>query len=461
MTPPTPPAPPALLTVPALTDPRPAAALDVAHRTTSSGLRVVAVRKPGIPLAELRLRIPFLSPQPGHPAQATLLSDTLLTGAGSLDRAGFAAAVQSLGADLGVGVDADRLIVSGNVLATETAALLDLLRRVLTEPRYAAQEVATERERLVERLTIARSRAGTVAAEKLGLRMWGQHPYALDLPQPADVELTTVEQLVALHEARVRPAGSVLVVVGDVETAALLDQVEAALASWTGDCPDGAVTSMPTSIPGPLLVVDRPGSVQSSLRMGTDALTRTDPGYPALQLANLIFGGYFSSRWTENIREDKGYTYGPHSRVDHHALGSTLMFDVEVATDVTAPAMVETRYELGKIASLGVTEAEVDAVRQYAIGTLALSTSTQAGLASTLSALAAHNLGLEWVIDHPARLLATSVDEVSAAAAQFFAPVRHTSVIVGDADSITDSLAALGPVERSAEVLSLESTEPE
>jgi zinc protease len=447
--------------VPPLTDPRPAAALTVAKRTTASGLKVVAVRKPGIPLAELRLRIPFLSSDPGHPAQAALLSDALLTGSGGLDRAAFAAAVQGLGADLGVGVDADRLIVSGNVLATETAPLLDLLRSVLTEPLYAADEVQTERERLVERLTIARSRAGTIASEKLGQRMWGEHPYAHDLPQPEAIQATTVEQLVALHEASVRPDGAVLVIVGDVETDALLDEVEAALASWTGICPDGRVGSLPTPVPGPLLVIDRPGSVQSSLRMGTDALTRTDPGYPALQLANLIFGGYFSSRWTENIREDKGYTYGPHSRIDHHALGSTLMFDVEVATEVTAPAMVETRYELGKIASLGVTQDEVDAVRQYAIGTLALSTSTQAGLASTISALSAHNLGLEWVIEHPARLMATSVEEVSAAAARFFGPGRHTSVIVGDAETITESLAALGPVERSAETVPAELADEE
>jgi predicted Zn-dependent peptidase len=172
--------------------------------------------------------------------------------------------------------------------------------------------------------------------------------------------------------------------------------------------------------------------------------------FPALQLANLIFGGYFSSRWTENIREDKGYTYGPHSRIDHHVLGSSLMFDVEIATEVTAPAVLETRYELGKIASLPVTEAEVDSVRQYAIGTLALSTATQAGLASTLSALAATGLGLDWIAEHPARLSAIGVDDVSAAAAEFLAPARLTQVIVGDAATITGPLAALGPVTSDA-----------
>jgi predicted Zn-dependent peptidase len=191
--------------------------------------------------------------------------------------------------------------------------------------------------------------------------------------------------------------------------------------------------------------------VQSSLRIGGAALPRADARYPALQLANLVFGGYFSSRWTENLREDKGYTYGPHSRIEHNVLGSSLLFDVEVATEVTAPALLETRYELGRIASLPVTGDEVYAVRQYAIGTLALSTATQAGLASTLTALSAFDLGLDWIAEHPKRLAAVTVDDVGAAAHEFFAPARLVDVVVGDARSITDPLATLGPVERSAD----------
>lgn len=441
---------PTVTPVPALTAPRRPRRLTVDERTLASGLRVVAVRKPGVPLVELRLRVPFLSARATHPARAAVLSDTMLTGAAGLDRADLAATVQGLGGDLSVGVDADRLMVSGTVLATNLAPLLRLLAGVLTEPAYPAADVATERERLVERLTIARSRAGTVASEALGLRMWGEHPYSLDLPQPDAVAATTPAQVRRMHADLVRPDGAVLVVVGDVTTKRVLDQVEAALAEWTGAPAASRVPPLRDPEGGPLLVIDRPGSVQSSVRMGTAALPRDHEGYPALQLANLIFGGYFSSRWTENIREDKGYTYGPHSRIDHHALGSMLMFDVEVATEVTGPAMLETRYELGRIASLPVTPAEVDAVRQYAIGTLALSTATQAGLASTLSALAAFGLGLDWVAEHPRRLAAVGVDEVSAAAAEFLAPARLTQVVVGDAASITRPLAALGPVTTDA-----------
>jgi zinc protease len=434
------------MTVPALTEPRKAKKLTVTERVTDSGLRVIVVRKPGVPLAEVRLRLPFGSARATQPARSALLADTMLTGAAGYDRSGLAAAIQTLGGDVSVGVDADRLMIAGNVLATNLAALLGLLATVLVDAGYPDEEVGTERERLVEKLSIARSRAGVIAGEALAHRMWGDHPYARDLPEPNAVAATTPGQIRKLHDEMVRPSRGVLVIVGDVSANRVLDQVETALAGWTGVPRVGRMPALPEPDAGALLVVDRPGSVQSSLRMGGLAVPRADDRYPALQLANLIFGGYFSSRWVENIREDKGYTYGPHSRIEHNVLGSSLLFDVEVATEVTAPALLETMYELGRIASLPVTPAEVESVRQYAIGSLALSTATQAGLASTLSALAVFDLGLDWVIEHPHRLAAVGVEEVSAAAAQFLAPARLTSVVVGDAQTITVPLAALVPV---------------
>ena len=435
-------------TVPALTAPRRARKLGAAETTTATGLKVIAIRKPGVPIAEVRLRIPFQSAAATFPAKAALVSSALLTGAGSYDRAGLAAAIQALGGDLNVSVDADRLAITGNVLSNRLRGLLDLLAVVLTEATYVADEFATERDREVERLTIARSRSGTIASERLAERMWGGHPYAHDLPQAEAVAATTPAQARAVYRDRVRPEGAALVIVGDISPARVIDQAGQALTRWTGDGAKPRIPKLPAPVPQPLLVVDRPDSVQSSVRMGTSAVTRTDPRYPALQLANLVFGGYFSSRWTENIREDKGYTYGPHSRIDHHVPGSTLMLDVEVATEVTGPAMLETLYELGKIASLPITPTELESVRQYAIGTLALSTATNAGLASTIAALAAFDLGLDWIREHPARLSAVTLDEVTEAAREFLAPSRFTSVVVGDAKQIAQPLSVLGQIEK-------------
>jgi zinc protease len=429
--------------VPALTKPVKPRRLSTVDRTLENGLRVVAVRKPGVPLAEIRLRIAFLSAKAAHSARATLLSDTMLTGSPAHDRSGLAGAVQALGGDLNVGVDADRLVLSANVLSSNLVALLDLLREVLVSATYPDDEVDGERDRLLENLTIARSRSQVVANEALAQLMFGTHPYAVDLPQPADVRAVTASQLRRLHADQVRPVGAVMVVVGDLPPVGVIARVEHALGSWTGKPLGSRVPKLPPIIGSPSTIIDRPGAVQSSIRMGASALRRDDARYPALQLANAIFGGYFSSRWTENIREDKGYTYGPHSRLEHHVLGSTLTLDVDVATEVTAPAVLETIYELGRISLLPVTETELESVRQYSIGSLALSVATQAGLASTLSGLIGVGLGPDWLVEHTAHLASVTLAEVNEAAREFLAPTRFVGVIVGDEATIREPLSAI------------------
>jgi zinc protease len=432
--------------VPALTQSRRARKPTSAQRRFGSGLEATAVRRSGVPLVEVRLRVPFLADRASHPARAALLSDTVLTGTAQRDRTELAAAVQALGADLSVSVDADRLMIGGAVLASEIRGLLALISEVLTEASYPDTAVATERDRLIEKVTIARSRAGVVASEALARRMYGDHPYGRDLPQADDLAATTARQLRKLHADFVRPEAASLIVVGDLSPERVLDLADELLGAWTGERSRSRIRRLTEPMLGPLQLTDRPGSVQSALRMGAAALRRDDERYPALQLANTIFGGYFSSRWTENLRENKGYSYGPHSRIEHHVLGSALLLDADVATEVTGPALLETWYELGRIASLPVTPAEVEAVRQYVIGTMALSTATQAGLASTLAGLAGTGLGLPWLADHPRRLARLSVDEVSAAAAEFLAPSRFVSVVVGDADAVAGPLSALTTV---------------
>jgi predicted Zn-dependent peptidase len=167
-------------------------------------------------------------------------------------------------------------------------------------------------------------------------------------------------------------------------------------------------------------------------------------------LANLIFGGYFSSRWVENIREDKGYTYGPHSLIEHSVAGTILVVSAEVATEVTGPALLETWYELGRIASLPPRRDELDQARQYALGTLQLGMSTQAGLAGLTSTYAGYGLRLDYLAEHAERLSRTTLDEVAAAAARYLAPARGVTVVLGDAERIEAPLAGLSVVTRTA-----------
>jgi predicted Zn-dependent peptidase len=420
------------------------------ERTLPNGLRVLVVRQPSVPLVELRLRIPFAGSRrtlQTHPARTSVLADTMLAGTQNRSQVDIAETLQGLGADLSVSSDADRLLLAGTTLAPGLGALLGLLAEVLADASYPAREVGVERDRLAQRLSIARSQPSVLVREALAQRMFGDHPYAHELPDADAVRKVTPAQVRRLHADRVVPAGSVLIVVGDLSPARTLDRVEQLLGGWQADTEAVLAPPLPAIVPARPLIVHRDGSVQSAIRMGLPALTREHPGYPAYQLANLIFGGYFSSRLTENIREDKGYTYTPSSRVDHTPSGSSLVVQADVATEVTAQALLEMNYELGRMATGTIAESELEAVRQYAIGTLALSIATQSGLASTISGLAAVGQGLDWLHEHPRQLAKVTLDEVVEQAHRLLTPSAAVTVVLGDADDITASSGRLSAVE--------------
>ncbi|WSK42441.1 insulinase family protein [Micromonospora maris] len=415
-----------------------------AERTLGNGLTVIAVRRSAVPLVELRLWMPFGR---AHLARGQLLAQTLLSGTETMSSVQIAAELQKIGGGLSAGLDPDRLMLSGTGLATGLDRLLEILAEVLTGANYPAEWVATERDRMVDGIQVARSQPAHLVRTALLKRIYGKHPYAVQTPEPEQVRAVRPAALRTLHAQRVHPAGAVLVLVGDVRPERALDAAEKALGGWNGDGHSAAPPPAPPLVPGPLLLIDRPGSVQSSLRMALPAVPRTHPDHAALQLANLIFGGYFSSRWVENIREDKGYTYGPHSVVEHSVAGSLLVAAAEVATEVTAPALLETHYELGRLATLAPSEEELEQARQYALGTLQLGVSTQAGLASLVSAYAGNGLRLDFLSEHAARLARTTADDVAAVAARYLAPSRAVTVVLGDAERIADALGTLTSIE--------------
>ncbi|MFG1775495.1 M16 family metallopeptidase [Micromonospora sp. NPDC049051] len=414
-----------------------------AERTLGNGLTVIVVRRPAVPLVEVRLWMPFGR---AHLARGAMLAQTLLSGTRTMSGVRIAAELQRVGGGLSAGIDPDRLMLSGAALVTGLDRMLEILAEVLTDASYPNDDVATERDRLVDRIQVARSQPAHLARTALLRRIYGTHPYAVQTPEPEAVRAVRPGVLRTLHAQRVHPADAVLVLVGDVQPDRALDAAEKALSGWNGAGHTADLPPAPPLEPGPLLLVDRPGSVQSSLRMALPAVPRTHPDHAALQLANLIFGGYFSSRWVENIREDKGYTYGGHSVVEHSVAGSVLVAAVDVATEVTGPALLETTYELGRLATLAPREDELEQARQYALGTLQLGISTQAGLASLTSAYAGSGLRLDFLAEHAARLAGATVAEVAEAAARYLAPARAATVVLGDAERIAPQLAALSPV---------------
>ena len=435
--------------VPGLGRPRKPRLPTVAERVLPSGLRVVAVRRPSVPVVHLRLRIPSAVRRDQDLARAGLLERTMLLGTAEHDQGELAETLQRIGGSLRVSGDADRMILAGESLRGGIGELLGLLSEVLTTASYPKDPVEGEAARLADQLQRALSQPGVQADEAWLRQLYGDHPYGREHPAADEVLAVPTSSLRAAHRRRIVPDGSLLVLVGDLTPARALDQVAAALDGWD-------TSGSPTRVPkvgalqtGPLRLVDRPGAVQSNIRMGGPAPARTDPSYAAAEVANALFGGYFSSRLVMNIREDKGYTYSPRSSLRHAPAASCILTAADVTTEVTAAALVEIGYELGRMATLPPSADEVAATAQYLVGSLALSTATQAGLAATLSVLLADGLDVTWLRDHPAALMAVTPEDVHAVAQTMLAPASLVTTVVGDAAQVAEPLAALSEVTRT------------
>lgn len=438
------------MTLPPLIEARSARAPRAVSATLPNGLDTLVVRRPTVPMVEVRLRIPLPAANSRTAAATTargsLMSSSMLFGTARRSQQQLANDLAAVGADLSVSVDADRLLLSTAVLRTGLSTVFDLLADILTSAAYPSAEVDAERDRLGQRITMAMTQPGVVARLARSRRLFGEHPYAHSLPDPALVAALDATTLRRAHRDRVRPHGATLVVVGDVGPAAVAKQATSAFADWVGPARRSRLAPLPDFDPTGITLVDRPGAVQSNLRLGGAAVGRNDPDYAALQLANLVFGGYFSSRLTENLRERNGFTYSPHSGIDNAVAGSTLVVDADVASDVTARALHETWYELGRMALAPVTQDELDSARRYASGTLALSTATQSGLASTLTSLVGQSLSPSWLADHQRELARVGIADVERVSRRYLSISSLATVVVGDAALIKDSLGCLAQV---------------
>ncbi|MGH9291831.1 MAG: M16 family metallopeptidase [Acidimicrobiales bacterium] len=407
------------------------------------------MKRSRIPLVELRLAFPLPAAQIRRGAEPLVMSESMLAGTGRHDRASLADAVGRLGGAIGVTVTGDCLILHASALAPRLGRLLSLVAEVLTSASYAADEVSSDRRRSADEVRLALSLPETMAGEALARRLWGRHPYGAAMPRPEVVERVGAARLRQLHSTVLRPAAGCLVVVGDVQPTRALANTEEALGSWleTKPAESQSLPPLPNVMQGPIQLVDRPGAIQSNIRIGGRMPSRSREDWPAAAMANAVLGGMFTSRLVENLRERNGYTYSPFSKVTHLRAGSGLRVGADVSTGVTAPALVEMTYEIARLASCGVTTDELELARRYLTGVFLFATSTQVGLVSTLAILAVAGLRPEYLARYPARLATVTKEEVDGAAARYLAPSTLATVVVGDAEVVTDPLAALGQVE--------------
>ena len=404
-----------------------------------NGLTVTMVQYGNVPKVIVRAVVRAGNVNDGdQPWIADLTGEMLEQGAGDLDAGGVAEAAAAMGGELGIGVGTDRTFVTLDVLSEHVGDAVGLMADVLRDPALPEGEVDRLKADLVRNLSVAKSQPGTQADEAFGMLTYPGHPYAGALPSAEKIEGYGIEDVRRFHEEEYGAARTHLYVVGQFDERRAKRAIRKAFAKWeAGEAPLVMAATAPSA--PEVVLVDRPGSVQSTLRLG-----KRVPAVDAsvdLDAANTLLGGYFSSRITRNIREDKGYTYSPYSTIDAD-LGAAAWYQAgDIQIQSTGPALSEILTEIERMRGEAPSEAEVDAIRNYLSGVFVLRLASRGGLASQLAYTDFHGLGASYLETYVDKVRALTGEDMQAAAEAHLDPEAMHLVVVGDVSQTRPQIA--------------------
>ncbi len=436
-------------------EPRPWALPAPERATLDNGLTVLRCDRPGqqVVAVEVLLDAPLDAEPEGLDGVATIMARALSEGTDRHSAEEFAAELERCGATLDSMADHPGVRVSLEVPASRLPKALGLLADALRAPAFDSGEVDRLVRNRLDEIPHEMANPARRAAKQLSAELF---PAALRISRPRQGTQQTVSRIDAaavraFYEAHVRPATATAVVVGDL-TGLDVDAVLAGtLGAWTGDKaaqrPVPAATADDT---GRVVIVDRPGAVQTQLLIGRVGPDRHDSVWAAQVLGTYCLGGTLTSRLDRVLREEKGYTYGVRAfgqvlRSAPDGSGAALLaISGSVDTPNTGPALDDLWKVLRTLASEGLTDAERDVAVQNLVGVAPLKYETAASVAATLADQVEQFLPDDYQARLYARLAGTGTVEATAAAVGAFPVDRLVTVLVGDASAIREPVEALG-----------------
>jgi zinc protease len=425
--------------------------------TLDSGLELITAHLPGRPLLVGHLLLhgtgAGATGEPGEQAGATVLAARAMTeGTRRRDAIELIEASERLGAEIAADAGWDSFAVSVEVPRSRLAPALELLAEVALEPSFPDDEVQRLRDERLNDLLQAkaepRRRVERAFAETL-------YAPGAAYGRPQGGTETTVpgldrETLAARHAALLEGSRATLVLAGDlagIDARALVADV---LGGWSGSAQataDAGAAGPPADMRAPggrVVVVHRPGSPQSELRIGHVGVRRRTDDFHAISVLNAILGGLFGSRLNALLREQKGYTYGVHSSFDTRVGAGPFAVRTAVQTEFTVPAIVDTLAELRRIGETPVTDEELATARDYLVGVFPLRYETSGQVAGAIAGLVATGLPDDELDRYRPAVAAVSAEQVLEAARTRIRPAEVSVVAVGDADAFLPALEAAG-----------------
>ena len=432
---------------------------EMRRATLGNGLRICTIEHHEVPLITCFVLMPIGSSQdPQHqPGLAAITGDLLDEGSGDLDALAVHEALGRIGAHLDTEIGADATLLELTTLEQYAPRALELLASMVRNPRLDQRDFDRVRELRLNRLVQLRDLPPAVADRIFTHHLYRDHPYGhLPIGAEGSLQALLLKDVVAFHRRVYTPAYATVIVVGDASHDRLAALVADAFGDWTTPATtqapllDVAALDVPPLEAGRVVLVHRTGAAQSELRIGHVGLPRTTPDYHALLVMNMILGGQFVSRINMNLREEKGFTYGARTSFEFRKGPGPFVFQASVQSDVTADAVKEALSEIEGIRGKRlVTAAELELGRAALTRGYPRNFETSEQLGRAAVQLALYDLPDNYFTTFVPKVLAVSEADVTRVAHDHIDPARLLTVIVGDREKVSPTLAGLDLGERS------------
>ncbi|MFZ4874972.1 M16 family metallopeptidase [Janthinobacterium sp. Mn2066] len=421
--------------------------------TLANGLTVIYNSNPGVPLVSTQLVIKSGSgANPlAQPGLSSFTAQLLQEGTATRTAPQIADEVAQLGALLGTGSGVDASFAQLTSLKATFPQALDLLADVVQHPQFPQEEVERQRASRIGELAQQRENAGAVAARVEAAALYGpKHPYGnIQLGTEAALKATTRADLQAFWQQHYLPNNAALIVSGDISEAELKALAEAKFGAWKPGTVAPSVNATPETTKARLILVDKPGAPQTAVRLSTIAVDRKTPDYAPLQVMNAALGGLFTSRLSNNLREEKGYTYGVRSQFQYRSQPGPFSIAAGVRTDVTGPAVSETFKEIRAMIAKPLSAKELSNARNSQVLSLPGQFETNASISASMANTYIYGLGLDYYSSLPQRFSSVTGKQVQEVVKKYLQPEKLIVIGVGDQAKIAPQLSRLklAPVE--------------
>jgi zinc protease len=440
--------------------PEPAFRLPPIYRgKLSNGMNMMVVECHETPAVSVHVTFPFGSADDpaGKLGLAELTTSVWDEGTEKRTSEQISEALADIGARLSIGAGLDDTSARLYTLKRHLGKALEIFSDILQHPSFLEAELERQRNIALGDLVQIRNEPVALASMAVKQTIYGyDHPYG----QPGQGTIGSLKSITRgdlknFHQAVANPGQATIIVVGDTTLSEMTGELEKVFSGWKNPGKTGETKfAPPIEQPAAITLIDKPGAAQSVVFVALVGTIRNTPDYFPLQVMNIAFGGEFASRLNMNLRENKGYTYGAHSRFDWRArdLG-TFVASSSVQTAVTAPALTEFIGELQGISgNRPVQGDELDFCKKYITRGFPAGFETSTSLASQLETLVQFHLPDNYFDTVPPGVAAVTSEEISAAAKKYLKPDNIAVIIVGDRSKIEPALREL-PLGKTLKVL--------